>query len=124
MYWKAYWAVYYDIIYLRERSDKRIQKLTDILVFIQRVLWKSLFGYEMDAVEKDTKDSSKYYLIESQSPATWCIPGEHALNFNAGIIEGTLNVALHNMDITCAAYKHKGTTYVISSRDIDGTTNI
>ena len=53
-----------DLIYYREKKDKRETKFLEQLTFIKKYVWKSIYGKEADSVEKHATDPLLYYIIE------------------------------------------------------------
>ncbi|VDO13973.1 unnamed protein product [Rodentolepis nana] len=113
-----------DLIFLRDKLQKREIRLLGFLLFLKSTFWRSIFGKEADDLEKDGLDERTYYMIErepfvSKFTRYTYEPSESErkavpLNlaaFNCGIIESALSSA--GFPCKVAITWHKGTTYVI-----------
>jgi len=107
-----------DLLFLRERKDKREIRLTQMLLFIQKNIWKFLFNREAENLEQHAQDINTYYIIEKECLVNKFIsvPKDKGsltcASFVAGIIEGILC----SSGFLCKVVAHqgpRGTTYVI-----------
>ncbi|TGZ72933.1 hypothetical protein CRM22_001793 [Opisthorchis felineus] len=55
-----------DVVYVREKPQKRDTRLYNSLMFLKSTFWKSIFGKEADELEQDGGDKNTYYLIEHE----------------------------------------------------------
>ncbi|KAL7053560.1 hypothetical protein AAHC03_027023 [Spirometra sp. Aus1] len=53
-----------DLVYLRERPQKRDVRLFQILLFLKSTFWRSLFGKEANELERDGLVENTFYMIE------------------------------------------------------------
>ncbi|VDL98731.1 unnamed protein product [Schistocephalus solidus] len=53
-----------DLVYLRERPQKRDTRLFQILLFLKSTFWRSLFGKEANELERDGLLENTFYMIE------------------------------------------------------------
>ncbi|KAL5104120.1 Trafficking protein particle complex subunit 5 [Taenia crassiceps] len=117
-----------DLLFLRERMQKREIRLLSFLVFLKSIFWRCIFGKEADDLERDGLDEHTYYMIEREPVVNKFTrftydPTESErknvpLNlaaFNCGIIESALTCA--GFPCKVAVTWHKGTTYVIKFYD-------
>ena len=59
---------YLELVWYREKQLKRENRLINLLVFIQKNLWRALFGKEIDTLEQQVdSESAIYYLIEKET---------------------------------------------------------
>ena len=83
---------YLELVWFREKSTRRENRLIHLLMFVQKNLWKALYGKEMDNLEQPPDTNSTFYLIEKDPLVNRINPHtSSALNcgaFNAGIVEG------------------------------------
>ncbi|CAF1023821.1 unnamed protein product, partial [Didymodactylos carnosus] len=85
-----------DLFFLRERKDKREIRLTEMLVFIKKNIWKFLFNREAENLEQHAQDINTYYIIEKECLVNKfiSIPKDKGsltcAAFVAGIVEGIL----------------------------------
>lgn len=106
-----------DLLYHREKKDKRDNKILDILLFIKRTLWIKLFGKEADKLEQAADDPRKYYVIEKEPLICKYIsvPKDKATlncaSFAGGVIEAVLCAGGFPAKVT--THWHKGTTFMI-----------
>ena len=106
-----------DLVFVREKAARRETKLLNVLVFLQKTLWKTLFGKEADKLEHANDDERTYYIIEKEPLVNKFISvpkDKGSLNcaaFEAGIIEAVLNGC--NFPAKVSAHWHKGTTFMV-----------
>eukprot|EP00048_Salpingoeca_helianthica_P017532 m.237726 g.237726 ORF g.237726 m.237726 type:complete len:185 (-) comp21335_c0_seq1:56-610(-) len=88
-----------EMVATRERGYKREIKLNGLLVYIQTVIWKTLFGKAADFLGKDNDRADTYMISDRELPVNKYIsvPSDLAgLNcgaFVAGIVEAVLEGA-------------------------------
>ncbi|CAG5085418.1 Oidioi.mRNA.OKI2018_I69.PAR.g10889.t1.cds [Oikopleura dioica] len=106
-----------DLLYHREKKNKRDNKILDILLFIKKTLWTKLFGKEADKLEQAADDPRNYYVIEKEPIICKYISNpkdKSSLNcaaFAGGVIEATLCAGGFPCKVT--THWHKGTTFMI-----------
>merc|ERR1711990_228795 len=106
-----------DLLYHRERKDKRDTKILDMLLFVKKTLWIKLFGKEADKLEQAADDPRNYYVIEKEPIICKYISvpkDKSSLNcaaFAGGIIEAVLCSGGFPAKVT--THWHKGTTFMI-----------
>ncbi|CAL8085184.1 unnamed protein product [Calicophoron daubneyi] len=115
-----------DVVYSREKPQKRDIRLYYALTFLKTTFWKSLFGKEADELERDSVDENTFYMIEYEpvvnrftrfvydekegKRAGGAVPLNTAA-FNCGIVEAFLTDTGYPCTVTVTWYK--GTAYVI-----------
>ncbi|OON16579.1 transport protein particle component, Bet3 [Opisthorchis viverrini] len=109
-----------DVVYVREKPQKRDTRLYNSLMFLKSTFWKSIFGKEADELEQDGGDKNTYYLIEHEPVVNRftrfvfdekeAVPLNTAA-FNCGIVEAFLTNTGYPCTVTVTWYK--GTAYVI-----------
>ncbi|XP_064386902.1 trafficking protein particle complex subunit 5-like [Halichondria panicea] len=105
-----------DVLALREKAPKRETKHVNMLWFIQKTLWKTLFGKEADRLEQATANTSIYYLFEDEPLVNKFISvpkDQSSLNcaaFMAGVIEAFLNGTQFPCKVRAFGIKDKPTT--------------
>uniref|UniRef100_A0AC35TRZ0 Trafficking protein particle complex subunit 5 n=1 Tax=Rhabditophanes sp. KR3021 TaxID=114890 RepID=A0AC35TRZ0_9BILA len=107
----------HDSIYLKEKGQKRDNKFHSVLLYIKGPMWKSLWGKEVDKVERSNEEPCKYFFFEKEPIINTYISqlkdktDVNCAVFNAGIIEAVLT----EMNFPCkvTAHWHNGTTYMI-----------
>eukprot|EP00035_Acanthoeca_spectabilis_P023091 m.447655 g.447655 ORF g.447655 m.447655 type:complete len:186 (-) comp19544_c0_seq1:74-631(-) len=108
-----------ELLIMRERSSKRETKLNQFLLFIQMVVWKSLFGKQADLLEKDGDMNDTYLISDRDLVVNRFIsvpPDMSSLNcgaFVAGIVEAILDGAHFPARVTAHSVEEKGTTLLI-----------
>ena len=101
---------------LREKTAKRETRIVSTLWFIQKTVWKTLFGKEADRLEQATDNETIYYLFEDEPLVTRFIsvPKDQSnLNcaaFVAGIVEAYLNGTQFPCKVRAFAIKDQTTT--------------
>ncbi|KAL7054188.1 hypothetical protein AAHC03_026409 [Spirometra sp. Aus1] len=113
-----------DLVYLRERPQKRDVRLFQILLFLKSTFWRSLFGKEANELERDGLVENTFYMIERKPLVNkftrYTYEGTELerknvpLNlaaFNCGIIGAALTAAGFPCQVSVTW--HKGSTYVI-----------
>nr|CAX69739.1 Trafficking protein particle complex subunit 5 [Schistosoma japonicum] len=114
-----------DVVYSREKPQKRDIRLYNALIFLKSNFWKSLFGKEADELERDGVDENIFYMIEHEplvnrfTRFTYEDKDEkrktsaplNVAAFSAGVVEAFLS----NIGFPCTvtATWYKGTAYVI-----------
>ncbi|XP_041379281.1 trafficking protein particle complex subunit 5-like [Gigantopelta aegis] len=85
-----------DLLCWRDKTQKERDSYWHILWFIQKTVWKTLFGKEADRLEQATTNEATYYLFEDEPLVNRFIsvPKEQSnLNcaaFMAGVVEAFL----------------------------------
>lgn len=79
-----------DLIYYREKKDKRETKFLEQLTFIKKHVWKSIYGKEADSVEKHATDPLLYYIIEKDPIINKFLPKDR-LDYSCAYLNGNLN---------------------------------
>lgn len=108
-----------ELLVWRDRATKRETKLNQFLLFIQTVVWKSLFGKPADLLEKDGDKNDEYLISDRTLVVNRFIsvpPDMGSLNcgaFVAGIVEAILNGAQFPATVTAHSVEEKGTTMLI-----------
>jgi len=106
-----------DLLYVKDRGNRRETKVLNILLFVKVNLWKELFGKEADKLEQASDDDKIYYIIEKDPIISTFIsvPKDkgslNTMSFAAGIVEAVLNFT--NFPAKVTAHWHKGTTLMI-----------
>lgn len=106
-----------DLIIARDKNFRRETRVTNMLMFIKTVFWRTLFNKEADKLEQANDDLSVYYLIETE-PITnkfVSMPKDkgqfNCASFVAGIIEAALEQCCFPNKVT--VHWHQGTTFMI-----------
>ncbi|KAA0184154.1 Trafficking protein particle complex subunit 5 [Fasciolopsis buskii] len=115
-----------DLVYSREKPQRRDIRLCNALLFLKSAFWKNLFGKEADELERDGDDENTFYMIEQEpivnrftrfvydekegKRAAAPVPLNMA-TFNAGIVEAFLTSTGFPCKVTVTWYK--ATAYVI-----------
>lgn len=105
-----------DVLCLREKTPKRETRLVNMLWFIQKTVWKTLFGKEADRLEQATANESIYYLFEDEPLVNQFISvpkDQSSLNcaaFVAGVVEGFLNGTHFPCKVRAFAINDQSTT--------------
>ncbi|VDQ16003.1 unnamed protein product [Trichobilharzia regenti] len=55
-----------DVVYARDKPQKRDIRLYNALIFLKSNFWKSIFGKEADELERDGVDENIFYMIEHE----------------------------------------------------------
>ncbi|PVU94117.1 hypothetical protein BB559_003087 [Furculomyces boomerangus] len=87
----------YELTMLRERVIKRETRVINVLLYINSVVWKFLFGKPADSLEKSTENKDEYMITDNEPLLSKFIsvPKEMAsfspCSFVAGIVEAILD---------------------------------
>merc|ERR1712224_1147146 len=83
-----------ELLSRRDKNFSRFENIVDLLEFIQKRIWKNLFGKEADGLEKSSTAETEYFIIDDKPLVNKYIgvPAEfEELNcaaFMGGIIKG------------------------------------
>eukprot|EP01134_Creolimax_fragrantissima_P000532 CFRG0532T1 len=108
-----------EVIYVRERYQKRETELLRILYFLQTTVWKYLFGKNADLLEREQSDEQTYMISDRNIMVNTyvSIPKEMSgLNcgaFIAGITEAILEGSGFPARVTAHSVEEKGTTLLM-----------
>jgi len=104
-----------ELIFYREKNNKRETKLLGILTFISYTVWKVLFGKQADSLEKSTEQEDEYMISENQPLSVTkfiSIPkdygGLNCASFVAGIVEGILDATEFPARVTAHSVPNEG----------------
>uniref|UniRef100_A0A1X7UGP4 Trafficking protein particle complex subunit 5 n=1 Tax=Amphimedon queenslandica TaxID=400682 RepID=A0A1X7UGP4_AMPQE len=92
-----------DLLCVRDRAPKRETRIVNILWFIQKTVWKTLFGKEADRLEQATATEATYYLFEDEPLVNKfvSVPKEQS-SFNcAAFMAGTVEAFLCGVQFPC-----------------------
>ncbi|KAL5486700.1 hypothetical protein EMCRGX_G019216 [Ephydatia muelleri] len=99
-----------DVLCLREKQPKRETRLVNMLWYIQKSLWRTLFGKEADRLEQATAQESTYEPLVNKFVS---VPKDQSnltcAAFIAGIIEGYLNGSQFPCKVRAFAIKEQTT---------------
>lgn len=114
-----------DTLCWRDKIQKRETRVVHMLWYIQKTVWKTLFGKEADRLEQATSNEATYYLFEDEPLVNKFIsvPKEQSnLNcaaFMAGIVEAFLSASEFPCKVRAFAVKEQTTTaFEITFEDI------
>lgn len=113
----------FELNMFREKSRKRYQTLSSILVYIAKDFWRALFGETAKArhVESDGEDNREQYLIvfEPSDPSdlffNLITQDSSSAEFICGIIQGVLDSAKIPAEVTSANYDEVNLGYLVTS---------
>ena len=108
-----------ELVVLRERHNRREIRLSAMLLFVNTVVWKHLFGRQADALEKDGDSEATYYIVDRDMPVNKYIsvPKEMGSLNCAAFVAGIVEAIMEGSGFPCAVSAHtvegKGTTLIV-----------
>eukprot|EP00123_Amoebidium_parasiticum_P001164 comp12212_c1_seq1/m.6982 comp12212_c1_seq1/g.6982 ORF comp12212_c1_seq1/g.6982 comp12212_c1_seq1/m.6982 type:complete len:189 (-) comp12212_c1_seq1:158-724(-) len=108
-----------ELIYVRDKLQKRETELLRVLYFIQTTVWKTLFGKNADLLEREQSDDHTYMisdrdmLVNSYISVPKEMSGLNCAAFVAGVVEAILVGCDFPARVTAHSVAEKGTTILM-----------